>query len=479
MNAEPLHESLEALHEEAPCGFVFTRPDGTIIRVNQTLLSWIGYERDELLAVRRFQDLLTVPGRIFYENQYFPLLRMQGSVRGVAFELTRRDREPLPVLMTSIQRTDADGRPMLITSAILEATDRRAYERELLRSRRSAEQLAAVVIASSDAILSASAAGEIQAWNAGAERLFGYAARDVIGRNVREILSPGTDDADWRGLMAELRAGRPVHLETVGRSAQGRLVDVSVGLTPHPDLLGDLAGVSAIVRDVSERREIERLQQEFLAMAAHELRTPLTGIKANAQLMRHRAAYSERAVDAIVAQADRLERLVEDLLLASLIDADRLDLRPEETDLVAEARAAAESLGTDERGIRLEAPAEPVVVSVDRQRLGQVLANLLTNAIKYSPEGGEIVVRVDRDVDVPRVAVIDQGLGIPREALPRLFDRFYRVAGAVGRAPGLGLGLYISRRIMEAHGGRIEVESEPGRGSTFTVVLPLPASSVG
>ena len=337
MSAEPLHESLDELYEEAPCGFVFTRPDGTILRVNRTLLSWIGYERNERLEVRRFQALLTVPGRIFYENHYFPLLRMQCSVTGVAFELSRRDREPLPVLVSSVQRTDADGHPALIASSIFDATDRRAYERELLRARRSAEQLAAVVVASSDAILSASAAGEIQAWNAGAGRLFGHAAQDVIGRNVRDILSPGIDDAGWRRLMAELRAGRPVQLETVGRHAEGRLVDVSVGLTPHPDLLGNLAGVSAIVRDISERREIERLQQEFLAMATHELRNPLTGIKANAQEMRRRAAYNERVVESIVAQADRLGRLVDDLLLASLIDADRLDLVPEEADLVAEA----------------------------------------------------------------------------------------------------------------------------------------------
>jgi PAS domain S-box-containing protein len=100
MSDELLHESLEELCEQAPCGFLFTRPDGTIVRVNQTLLSWTGYERDDLLSGHRFQDLLTVPGKIFYENQYFPLLRMQGFVKGVAFDLACRDRDPLPVLVT-------------------------------------------------------------------------------------------------------------------------------------------------------------------------------------------------------------------------------------------------------------------------------------------------------------------------------------------------------------------------------------------
>jgi signal transduction histidine kinase len=259
----------------------------------------------------------------------------------------------------------------------------------------------------------------------------------------------------------------------VGRHAQGHRVDISVALTPHLGLLGEFGGVSAIIRDIGERREVERLQREFLAMATHELRNPLTGIKGNAQLMRRRAAYNERAVDAIVAQADRLERLVDDLLLASQIEADRLDLMLEETDLVAEARAAADALGVAEASIRVKEPSEPIVVPADRRRLGQVFANLLANAVKYSHDGGEIVVRIGRKEDEARVAIVDRGVGIPPEALPHLFDRFYRAPGAAGQASGLGLGLYISRRIVEAHGGRIEVESELGRGSTFTVVLPL------
>ena len=140
---------------------------------------------------RRFQDLLTVPGRIYYENQYFPLLRLQGSVNEVAFDVIRPGREPLPVLMSSIQRTGADGRPALIASTVFDATDRRAYERELLLARRNAEQLAAVVTTSSDAIVSMSPTGIVQTWNAGAERLFGYSAAAMVGDDLRDLLSAG------------------------------------------------------------------------------------------------------------------------------------------------------------------------------------------------------------------------------------------------------------------------------------------------
>jgi PAS domain S-box-containing protein len=471
-----LRESITELHEQALCGFVFTRPDGTILRVNETLLAWTGYDRDDLVSVRRFQDLLTLPGKIYYENHYFPLLRMQGSVKEIAFDLVRGEGDPLPVLVNSIQRTDADGRPVLVASTVFNATDRRRYERELLDARRTAEQLAAVVTTSNDGIVSMSPDGVVQTWNGGAERLFGYPAETMIGRNLRDLLSAGQDDARWQTMVNDLQAGHAVHQEMIGHRADGGQVDVSVGLAPHPDLLGNLGGISAIIRDIGERRQIERLQQEFLAMATHELRNPLTSIRANAQIMQRRAAYSDRAVDAILSQSIRLGRLVDDLLLASQIEADRLDLRLEETDLIPEVRMLAESLAPERATVEADDGSESMIVFADRERLGQVIANLITNAVKYSPEDSEIAVRLSSGHDTVSIAVADRGVGIPPEAIPHLFDRFYRVAGTQLRTPGIGLGLYISRRIVEAHGGRITVESEPGKGSTFTVTLPVRAA---
>ena len=277
MSEELLLKSMEELFEQAPCGFLLTQADGAIIRVNQTLLSWIGHDRDELLIGRRFQDLLTMPGRIYYENQYFPLLRLQGFVKGVAFDLARGDREPLPVLIDAIQRTGDDGQRALTAITIVDATDRRAYERELLRSRRSAEQLVAVLAEASDAVFTTTPAGEIETWNGGAGRLFGHAAREIVGTHLRGILCLGEDDAVWQQIMVELRAGRPVHREMTGTHASGHRVDLSVGLTPRLGLLSELLGVSAIVRDISERRETERLQREFLAMATMSCETRLPG----------------------------------------------------------------------------------------------------------------------------------------------------------------------------------------------------------
>jgi PAS domain S-box-containing protein len=465
--------SLEELYEQMPCAYVITGVDGAILHVNDTLVDWTGFARSDLVGRRRFQDLLTIPGKLFYENQYFPLLRLQGSVKEVAFDVVRCDRDPLPVLMNSILRTDATNHPFLIASAIFDATDRRAYEQELIRSRRSAEQLAAVVRMSNDAIASIAPDGIVETWNDSAANLFGYTAMEIIGTDLLAILSPTENDATWSDLIAELRAGRPVHQDMVGHCADGRTIDVSAGFTPHRDLVGNVGTISIIMRDIAERRALERLRQEFLAVTTHELRSPVTGIKGNAQLMQRRGAYSERAVEAIIAQAESLQRLIDELLLASQIQADHLALVRDEIDLTAAARDAVSYLGAGEAKVHVEAPAAPLIVSADQQRLRQVLTNLLTNAIKYSPDGGAVTVRVTHHANEARLSVIDHGMGIPPEALPHLFERFYRVMGAAGRIQGLGLGLYISQRIVEAHGGRIDVASELGHGTTFTVTLPL------
>ena len=137
---EPLEEDLEDLYENAPCGYVSTLPDGTFIRVNQTFVTWIGYEREELLAGKRFQDLLTVPGKIFYETHFAPLLDMQGFANEIAVDLRHRDGRRLPVLINSAQKRDGSGTPLLVRTTIFNASDRREYERELQIARKKAEQ---------------------------------------------------------------------------------------------------------------------------------------------------------------------------------------------------------------------------------------------------------------------------------------------------------------------------------------------------
>ena len=224
-----------------------------------------------------------------------------------------------------------------------------------------------------------------------------------------------------------------------------------------------------------QRQRHEQRQREFVAMVAHDLKNPLTTIKGYAQLLRRRGAYDERVVETIVAQADRLERLIDDLRDVARIEAGGLVLRRAETDLAALVRGCVEEAQalSGAHAIRLDMPPAPIVGRWDAGRLAQVMGNLLDNAIKYSPRGGEIKVAITAGGDAVQVTVADAGIGMAPEVAARVFERFYRAPGGEATdRKGLGLGLFISKAVVEAHGGRIAVEATPDTGSTFRVTLP-------
>lgn len=243
-------------------------------------------------------------------------------------------------------------------------------------------------------------------------------------------------------------------------------------------------------------REANQRMDAFLGIASHELRTPLTTIKANLQIAEQRVARMLEEGDlpptiaasrlAIVrsllarasASTERQARLVRDLLDVSRIQAGRLTLHPTPTDLAALLRDAVDELrlSAPDRVITLTLPSGPVLVAADAERLHQVIASYLSNAIKYSRREQPVAISLTCDVAAARVAVCDRGPGIPPDEQPAIWDRFYRVPGTehqYGSGIGLGLGLYIAREIVERHGGAVTLTSIPGEGSTFTFTLPL------
>ena len=225
-----------------------------------------------------------------------------------------------------------------------------------------------------------------------------------------------------------------------------------------------------------EAEAIQRRQREVLASATHDLKTPLTGIIGYAQLLQRRGDYDEQAVSAIIGQARRVARLVDDLLDIVHLETGRLQLVQAPMDLVTLVRATAEQVQARSPAprVEVEAPERPVVGWWDSDRLAQVFHNLLSNAIKYAPGGGVVQVRVEEVGREVRVSVRDDGPGVLPEQLPWLFEPFYRApTAAASQSQGLGLGLSIARGIVEAHGGRIWAESTVGAGSTFTVMLPF------
>ena len=318
-----------------------------------------------------------------------------------------------------------------------------------------------------DAILVTDEARRLRDANAAACALLGYTREELLRLRLEELVAR---DLDWtKQEFARYRSEGEWHGEIELRRRDGSTVPVEARATVVALPTGPVF-LSAI-RDVTERKQIEDFRRDFLAMVGHDLRNPLTTVRIQAQLLQRRGEYRESAVAAILSESARMARLVDDLADVVRLEAGHLELQRTAVDLTALAQQLAAVAETESGSHRIVvAPSPAVVGSWDADRLTQVLRNLLANAIKYSPPGGEIAIRIEVDPREARLAVTDQGPGIAADHLPRLFDRFYRAGAESGG--GLGLGLYISRMLVEAHGGRIRVASIPGTGSTFTITLP-------
>ena len=266
--------------------------------------------------------------------------------------------------------------------------------------------------------------------------------------------------------------------EQIVRRADGQELPVVSNVAPVRDAKGQLAAVIMVFQDITSLREMDRLKDDFLSIAGHELRTPITTIRGLAQLLERRRdrldpATVNSALATISEQTEHMTRLVDELLDVSRIRTGRLSLKMEAVDLVDVLRSSIEQTQLQWPG-RIEGKLPgPLPVGGDAGHLKQVFINLLDNAVKYSGPTATIEVTAARSHNRAIVQVVDHGVGVPPQALGRLFERFYRAENAALYAGGLGLGLYLCREIVESHGGSIEVQSTLGEGSTFTVSLPL------
>jgi protein-histidine pros-kinase len=469
------------LLEAAPDAIVIADTDGRIVIVNRQAEVWFGYQREELLG----QPVeLLVPER--FRSQHVrhradyraePRTRPMGS--GLGLMGRRKDGSEFPVeISLSAQQTDGG---LLVTSVIRDVTERKQAEaaRDRLLAREQLAHAAAETAqaryhglfeAVADGVLVLGLDGRCLEANRAICRLSGYSADELRELRIGDLSASAPDLVGQ--IWEQLKREGAWHGELELAAKNGPAVPVEMWISTVQ--LPSGAAYVAAAHDISERRALERLQREFIAMVSHELMNPVTGIGLNAELLRLTETYSERAVDGITASARRLERLIGDLLDVSRLSSGRLLLRPSRVDLVEVARrCAAQTQTAGQAGrVRVETDQDAIVGWWDPVRLEQILDNLLSNALKYDPAGGEVLVRIENLGPEVRVAVHDRGPGISAEALPHLFDRFYRAEATERRAAGLGLGLHITKGLVEAHGGRITVESEPGRGSTFRFSLP-------
>lgn len=247
--------------------------------------------------------------------------------------------------------------------------------------------------------------------------------------------------------------------------------------------LVDEPAVGGIVingRDITERKQVEQLKDDFISMVSHELRTPLTVILGCSTLLRDPRTLEKpdvvaKVVDSILDKGEQMRWLVEDLLEGVYLRSESLELRKEHVDLAALVGECVETArSTGDHDLRLDVEGDTPRVWCDRGRLGRAVTNVLSNAVKFSPDGGRVQVQVWADGERAYVRVSDEGVGIPPDVLPNVFDRFYQGDMSSTRGfGGTGMGLYIARQLVEAHGGRICVESEEGKGSVFTIEVPV------
>ncbi|HVD66824.1 MAG TPA: PAS domain S-box protein [Gaiellaceae bacterium] len=391
----------------------------------------------------------------------------------------------------------ADGR-IRLDGAIFDVTDRRLAENERLK-------LAGIVESSDDAITSADLDGIVTSWNKGAERMFGYTAEEMIGQSG-EILVPEGEKLDPTARIAmvvEMGEGR---FEATRRRKDGTLIDIAVTMSAVCNAAGEVIAVAAIAQDITDRKrveqeraqftrelevqnerllELDRLKDEFVALVSHELRTPLTSIRGYLELVLDGEAgkvtdEQRQFLGVVERNANRLLDLVGDLLFLAQIEAGKLTLEVGAVDLAA---VAAESVETsrplaEEKDITLTLATSPLpLLAGDRARLAQLLDNLVSNAIKFTPEGGRVDVRASSARGNAVLEVRDTGMGISADEQEQVFERFFRTSRATEQAiQGTGLGLAISKAIVHAHGGQITLASNEGEGATFRVVIPIRAA---
>jgi PAS domain S-box-containing protein len=358
---------------------------------------------------------------------------------------------------------------------------------EVARSKAYIENL---VENAADLIISTDMDDRILTWNRGAEALFGYGKDEVIGQHL-SILLPTERFHELEEMRAKVQlSGALRDIEVRSKRKDGVMIYLSLSVSPIRDVEGKIAGFLRIAKDITEKKryerrlkELDKMKSDFVSNVSHELRTPLTSIKGSVDNMLDGLTGSLnekqiRYLTRIKSNTDRLSRLINDLLDLSRIEAGRVEVRPTTLSLTALAEEIAEQVKAlaAEKCIQIEVPSSDLRVTAwaDRDKVMQILTNLIGNAIKFSPQNGRVNIGLERNGDDQvQISVADTGPGILPEESSKIFSKFYQVANLEKQKPkGSGLGLAISKALVELHGGKIWVESELGKGSTFYFTLP-------
>jgi PAS domain S-box-containing protein len=484
--------------ENSVVGLHWVGPDGTILWANQAELDMLGYTREEYIG-RNIAEFHADPETI---EDILNRLRAKETLHSYEARMVAADGSDRHVLISSNVLWDENGRFVHTRCFTRDITGRKSAEVAL---RESEERNRALLEQVSEAIflLEPESKRFILA-NPAFQQLVGYTVEDLAEMTIYDVLPYERERID-RAVQRALTEGDYKVSDRLYRRKDGTHVNVEVGITPVY-YMGTLV-LCEIVRDITERKYAEeernrllhseqtaraatesalRIRDELLAVVSHDLKNPLAAIKGNVQLLKRRIELAsvpegERFLDVLgrIDQAqEKMNSLINELMDFGHLQTGlplSLQLRP--TGLVALVRrvAADHEHIASRHALSVEAPPAEIVGRWDAARLERVFANILSNAIKYSPHGGEITITISKEEGGKWAAVSlrDQGLGIAPEDLPHIFEWFRRASSVSGRIGGAGIGLASSMHTIRNHGGIIEVESEPGQGSCFTVRLPV------
>jgi PAS domain S-box-containing protein len=395
---------------------------------------------------------------------------------GEQFTIERKGERGNDLLVHLVPLKNEEGEVYAGLIIALDITDvKQAEERSA--------KLAAIVDSSDDAIVGKTLEGIVTSWNQSAECTFGFTAEEMIGQSILKII-PADRQHEETTILARLRNGERVeHFETLRLTKEGKQVDLSLTISPVKDKEGKIVGISKIARDISERKRDEVRKNDFIGMVSHELKTPLTTLNALTQVTAAKLKTSpdtflSGAMEKAQVQVRKMTGMINGFLNISrlesgkiLIDKKKFDLSELLKEVISET-----ALTTAGSQVHFE-PCAPVMIFADADKIGSVISNLVSNAVKYSPKEKPITISCNVLKDSVQVSIKDEGIGIEPEDQEKLFERYYRVENPNTRhISGFGIGLYLSSEIIQHHDGTIGVKSVPGKGSTFFFTLPLPTA---
>jgi len=471
----------ELLFEHAPCGYCSFLATGELVRINTTLQNWLGYgDKSEILG-RIIRDLFTQSGKIYYELVFLPMVSIQHHVKELNFEIKRADGTSFPALVNATLTKGEQGQQDLINLSIIDITDRKRYESDLLETKRNAEyerkKFEFLSDNSPELVWSANELGNITGAN---KRFLTYFKLSNLDFAIPAIMKRIHNLDRYKLSKAWLKCIKDgTHLEVQVR-IQGKN-DLyrwfSVRAESFHDAPENMDRWIGSFSDIDAHVAAAEKREEFLNVAGHEIKTPITSLKASLQLldrMKHTmdSPVHKRLIEQSNENVDKVIRLFNELLVAGKHNDGILQLNKTWFDLSDMLDNCCVHVRLSDTHKIVEQGDLHLNVFADKQRIDQVIVNFVNNAVKYAPESKTIYILTEQSGTYVKVSVSDKGPGISKEKLPDLFKRYFR-GGQDNQTAGLGLGLYICADIIERHGGQIGVQSEPGKGTTFWFTIPV------